>query len=487
MKQIIKNRNIGFYGNIRFYRNLGLYRNAKFSRTIGQIRNLGLILLSGLMLLGCEGFLDEKPSKNQVIPTSVSELEGLLYARSFGMNQDHTLGNLATDDFEITESGFAQLIQLERNTCTWEYDPFLEVVSGEWASLYKQVYNANLVLEGLASLEKSGVRGLELDQVKGYALFVKAQAYYFLLQAYTAPYDPAKSESMLGIPLRNSSDITISAQRSTLEESYRETVDLLKESLAYLPERVESRKKPSQWAAHALLSRIYLIQGEFQKSLEQAEMALAIGDELIDYNSLDPEAFYPFAEFGPENIYGVSISVRQFWTSMGIGVNQELYESYDSTDLRKTLFFYESPESVMLFKGDYTGNYERFAGYAVDELYLTKAECLARLGNEELAVETMDQLLSKRYKVGMYEPVEGLSGMDLLTFILQERRKQLVFRNIRWIDLRRLNQEEEFQKVLTREIEGTTYVLEPGSFKYAFPIALDEINLNGLEQNPGYE
>lgn len=453
------------------------------------IKNIqrGFVMLSGVLLLGCEGFLDEKPSKNQVIPTTVSELEGLLNANGFGMNRDPTLGHLATDDFEITDGGFMQLSQLERNSCTWEYDPFLEEVSSEWATVYRQVYYANLVLEGLEELEQTGEDGIGLSHAKGFALFVKAQAYYFLLQSYTVPYDSETASSLLGIPLRNSSDINILTKRSNLEESFQETENLLLESLNYLPERDESRKKPSQWAAHALLSRIYLIKGAYQKSLAQADLALALGDELIDYNTLDPDAFYPFAEFGKENIYNVVMTVRQFWTSLGIGVNEDLYKSYDSTDLRKTLFFNESPDSVMLFKGDYTGNYERFAGYGVDELYLTKAECLARLGNEAEAGAVMDQLLSTRYKSGFYELVEDLNESALLSFILQERRKQLVYRNIRWADLRRLNRQPEFQTTLVRNIEGESYSLEPDSYKYAFPIGLDEIKLNGLEQNQGYQ
>ncbi|MEP0713603.1 RagB/SusD family nutrient uptake outer membrane protein [Algoriphagus sp.] len=448
---------------------------------------IGLVVLTGIVLLGCEGFLDEKPSKNQVIPRTVSELEGLLNANGFGMNQDPTLGHMATDDFQVSPGGFMQLNQLERNSYLWEYDPFLEEVSGEWAVLYKHVYNANLVLEGLQELENSGEGGIALKHAKGFALFVKAQAYYFLLQAYAAPYVAEQALRLRGIPLRNTTDINVLNKRSTLEESYQETENRLLESLDYLPERDETRKKPSQWAAHALLSRIYLIKGEYQKALDQSELALGLGSELIDYNELDPDAAYPFPEFDKENIYNVTLTSRRFWSSTGIGVNWELYESYDSTDLRKSVFFNESPDSVMLFKGDYTGNHERYAGYGVDELYLTKAECLTRLGKDEESREIMESLLTKRYKSGFYESNNGLHGNELLSFILEERRKQLLFRNIRWIDLRRLNRESEFQKTLLREVDGQSYMLEPGSHKYAFPIPLDEIKLNSLEQNPGYQ
>lgn len=441
---------------------------------------VGLVLLIGFT--SCDGFLDAKPSKSLVIPGTLSELDGLLNDNSLGMNRDPNTGSMAADDFQLTESTLLQISQKERNAYLWNADPNLEAFSGEWSTLYKQVYNANMVLEQSSELEDSP----EKDNLRGKALFTKGQAYFLLLQEFCLPYSAGSAANELGIPLRNTVDVNELNKRASLEESYAETERLLLQGAEMMVEMDVSRKTPSKWAAYALLSRFYLVKGDYGQSLEYADKALAIGSELIDYNSLDTAAFYPFPEFGKENIYNMTLALRSFWTSSGTGVLPELYDSYDSLDLRKYIYFTESPEGVMIFKGSYTGNYELFGGLAVDELYLNKAESLARLGEESAAVNVMDSLLKMRYVMGSYPGLVLAEGESLLDKILEERRKGLVFRNIRWLDLRRFSVDEEMAIYLSREFEGVEYTLEPGSPRYAFPIPMDELRLNGLKQNEGY-
>ena len=72
---------------------------------------------------------------------------------------------------------------------------------------------------------------------------------------------------------------------------------------------------------------------------------------------------------------------------------------------------------------------------------------------------------------------------EALSLILQERRKELVYRNLRWTDLRRLNLEPKFAKSIKRTIKGTEYILEPNDGRYVFAIPDDEIKISGIEQN----
>jgi hypothetical protein len=60
----------------------------------------------------------------------------------------------------------------------------------------------------------------------------------------------------------------------------------------------------------------------------------------------------------------------------------------------------------------------------------------------------------------------------------------LLFRGLRWTDLRRL-QKDGYTPVLTRVLNGTAYTLQPGDNRYTWPIPPDVISFNpSMPQNP---
>ncbi len=73
---------------------------------------------------------------------------------------------------------------------------------------------------------------------------------------------------------------------------------------------------------------------------------------------------------------------------------------------------------------------------------------------------------------------------DYYRLILTERRKELLFRALRWTDLRRLNKEAEFRDTLYRFINGKKYQLLPGSDRYTLQIDRNTISISGIQQNP---
>jgi hypothetical protein len=91
--------------------------------------------------------------------------------------------------------------------------------------------------------------------------------------------------------------------------------------------------------------------------------------------------------------------------------------------------------------------------------------------------------LSKRWKNGFFQAVTASSAADALTKILTERRKELVFRGLRWADIKRLNLEGA-NISLTRKLNGQTYTLSPNHPRFALPIPDDVIQISGMPQNP---
>jgi hypothetical protein len=117
-------------------------------------------------------------------------------------------------------------------------------------------------------------------------------------------------------------------------------------------------------------------------------------------------------------------------------------------------------------------------------MYLVKAECLARGGNTAAAMDTLNVLLVKRYDKDSFVPQTATDAEDALRKILIERKKELVGRGLRWLDLRRLNRDPRFAVTLQRLRNGTLVTLPPGDPRYTFPIPEQETENSGLEQNP---
>ena len=71
---------------------------------------------------------------------------------------------------------------------------------------------------------------------------------------------------------------------------------------------------------------------------------------------------------------------------------------------------------------------------------------------------------------------------DALEKILLERRKELVWRGLRWQDIKRLNGEGR-DIVQKRLVDNTMVTLQPTATYYAMPIPEDVVENSGIAQN----
>ncbi|MET0573451.1 MAG: RagB/SusD family nutrient uptake outer membrane protein, partial [Pedobacter agri] len=90
--------------------------------------------------------------------------------------------------------------------------------------------------------------------------------------------------------------------------------------------------------------------------------------------------------------------------------------------------------------------------------------------------------LVSRFKTGTYRPVVRTDAESALQVVLDERRKELVMRGLRWMDLKRLNAEGA-NILVSRSFNGQTVSLLPNDSRYALPIPEDIIQLSGIPQN----
>lgn len=419
-------------------------------------------------------FLAEKPDRALLVPTQLEDFSAILDGVQV-FNQDYpALNSIASDDFFITDDGLQSLDFVEQAAYLWDASIFTgQTAVADWNYQYSKIFHANVVLDGLSESEVSGTNEQEYNRIKGAALFHRAYSYFELSQLFAMPYISSNDAGNPGLPLKLESDINTPAVRSNLSDTYDQILRDLNEAEQLLPVTSEFPTRPNRLAAWALLARIYLSISDYDNARLFADRCLQQHNTLSDYNSLDTTLDNPFphvlTEGNEEVIYYATRINYWFFSSARMGVDSNLYNSYDEEDLRKDLFFTARDENIHSLTGTYTGENSFFSGLAVDEILLIRAECSARTGDADAAIRDLDYLLRHRYRESSYIPFQQENDSDVLERILQERRKELVGRGMRWSDLRRLNRENGFESTLVRNALGNRYELLPNSPQYAFP------------------
>lgn len=443
-----------------------------------------IALLSLLGLTSCEKFLDEKPDIKLVVPKSLDDADLLLNDYTT-MNDNYPLyGELGSDDYFLTKELWEASPDIDqRNTYIWADAPYEDV--SQWRNPYKTVYNANQVLE-ILSISTANNNDKRFQRISGEAHFFRAFAFQFLIEIYGVAYQASTAADEYGIPLRLDPAIDEPSTRASLKDSYDQVIKDYKIAAASLPQQNEFVGRPFKASAYAGLSRAYLSMGDYAQAYAYADSCMLHYSDLLDFNTLDPSKSLPIARFNKEVLFPAVSKYAGIMNADYCFVDTVLYRTYAEDDCRKTLFFEASNilEGAFHFKGNFdnaTGNL--FVGLSTSEVFLNKAESAVRIGKVSEALSTMNQFLKTRWKTGAFSDWKETDPERLLAMIVEERRKELVFRGRRWADLKRLNLDPRFQKKLIRKLGEKEYQLEPNSPKYAYRLSEIVINLSGIPQN----
>jgi hypothetical protein len=443
-----------------------------------------ILLLLAFITFSCAEFLEERPNAAILVPETAEDLRTLLNNSGQVFNLTPGLGEVSAGEYYTTDAALNSFTSVvERNSYQWAYDIFEGQSSTDWNRPFTQIFYANVVLDQAEKIKET-ISKNDYESLVGTALFHRAFALFHLVQVFAPPYDRSSAGSALGLPIRLTPEIEQPVTRPSLQENFDRMIEDLDKAKGLLSETSVAKSFPTKFAAHALLSKIYLVLGDYGKSLEHGKAVLQGNFDLMDYNTINPVPLRPFSNFNIEMVFYAVLPTYGIVTNANIFIDKDLISSYKESDLRKDLFFRPRPGNHFGFRGSYTGNAFHFSGLALDEVYLTNAECETRLGFYAEARKTMEFLLQKRHITGTDLGLETIEDSQFLKFILSERRKQLIFRAVRWSDLKRLNQEDEFKTTLRRTVNGVELTLEPESLKYTFPIPPVEISLSGIQQNP---
>lgn len=446
------------------------------------MKNKIFILLVVLTMSSCmTDWLGVSPNQKLVVITSLSDMRALLDNTDILNSGDSHLGEASSDHFILSQPSWAALSSVElKNSAIWAYDIFEGRGNLCWENAFQKIFYSNLVLEKIEESKHKDKNSVEGKSVKGAALFFRAWSYFHIAQIFCNQYSENVIDD-LGLPLRVESDMEIPSKRNTVKETYDLIISDLWQATELLEEISIVKTRPTKAAAYGLLAKVFLQIGQYDHALQAAEKCMSFNNKILDFQTLDSLKSYPFARFNEEVIFHSAMRTTGIFSTSNLDVSPDLFQSYDQGDLRKTLFFVRRSSGLIGFRGSYHESNTLFNGISVNEMVLIVAECSARLGNVDKALEYINSLLIKRYKSSSYVPVRVEGKEQALALILKERNKELLFRGVRWHDLKRLKR--EYLITLVRTVGSETFMLPPDDKRWTLPIPPNVVRLSGMQQN----
>ena len=442
-------------------------------------------LLTGLMTLllsGCDKFLDIVP-KGQVIPSTTSEYRATLnngYKQAPGYILTNMRGitidpqpdpfGMGLDEYESYKTIY-KWEDTDNNSGRSESYPYY--------SYYKGIFFANSILLADAEKVREDDRQDSFRQLRAEAHALRAYYYFELANLYGPVWSDATKDISV-VPINNTIDTEQSFPPVTLEQLYDQIladINAAKEEVQvdrYSDPRY--RYRFSGEAIYALSSRIHLYRGEWREALDDAVKVLSISDKLEDLRHTGDKALLPMDYRSEECIISFTPSIKST-ISFSQKLSDQLVELYEEGDLRIDKYF-------PVDEG-YGYRLRKAVGQTYDctirrsEVYLTAAECLSKLGEDERSAEMLTTLLSQRLSPEALPQAKAkystLHGVEMVRYILGERLKEFAQEcGHDWYDFRRSGQPE-----LRKTIHGEEVVLQDHDPRYVIPLPAE-----ARENNP---
>ncbi|NML42099.1 RagB/SusD family nutrient uptake outer membrane protein [Chitinophaga sp. G-6-1-13] len=426
----------------------------------------------------CKKYLDVEPVGKTIL-TNVSDYDLFLNSQDLTSSGAREL-NLLADDVDVTTIPATpdrpeDLVYLWAN----QYSTDTKVPPAFWGKHYGNIYRYNAVLVGI---DKAG-NGTEKDKrrIRAEALLGRAFEYLYLVNLYAKPYNAATAAKDPAVPFMTSVDISAETpRRSTVAEIYDRIISDINAAIPDLPaDNATNRFRGAVTAANSVLARVYLYTGRYEEATKYARLSL--GDNppaILDYNTIANKSAIPNMAIRPFDLYArysTNASMKEYPTIAFL-------KMFDVSDLRLKLFYentgdYSYPKrGVVAFNP--SGAVTNF-GTSVEEMKLIIAEAAARGGRLPEALAQVNDIRKCRIKKEVYQPLSSADADEVMGFVMRERRLELAYKGLRWIDMRRLDAENKMTVVYRYDANNKTIAtLAPHGARYTLQIPLAVLQFN---------
>lgn len=452
-------------------------------------------VLMAVVFTSCTDFLDIKPY-GKTIPQSAEEFSALLHTTCQKIDE-------GSDDVLMCSSRMALTFEEmsdNMETCLTEYPAgrMLTTYMGEninnrqsdYTRLYEHIRTANIILGEF----KEDRNTQEAKDLIGTAYAMRGVAYYQLMRMFCAP--PLAEDGNLGVPLVTEFDMEAKPARASMEATIKQIESDL--NAAIQCDIQEDMYRFNTDVMEGYLARLYHWCGRWSEARQISHELLQkhpMIDVLDDYRKMMSTQ---------DGLCGnMLIKTNRMSTNMDVSLQYLTARPYSvrytglfeekSADTRWNFFFNRKR------KARTSAPYKLpFAGMRSAEFAFIAMESAYHLGNEEEALQVLNDFRAKRIKDCEAFTMQTLPGIredeyikedcygkpltKLLYNILRERRKEFLMENgDRFFELKRNGRPE-----WTVYTDGMAYRNE--KYMYTFPINVQDFAVQpSLIQNPGYE
>jgi tetratricopeptide (TPR) repeat protein len=485
-----------------------------------------ITLSSTLIMGGCAKFIDYDPVEDFQItadlfftsPGDYQKAAIATYSPLQWLWANVVIGDVATDNSvaggenATDQLGFQQMDDFTHN-------PVNSYLEEAWKACYEGINRVNWMEENKEKLQFSGK-----DALYGEVYFLRAY-YYFELVRFFGDV-PLFTEKRLNV-----SD-SRALQRAKKADVYKQIETDLNKAITDLPATNPQKGRITKHAAQALLGKVLLYQGKFEAAATALESVIAGPFSLApDFGSI----FLQTGENGPESVFEIqysNLSPFYDWSNPGRGQGnlavqvcgirnitgtspygqgwstnlptKNLADAYAAGDKRKAATILDieayktaNPQFNITYltapfkntglynhkyhprKGETSGQVElnylnNFRTIRFADVLLMAAEAHNRKAVPDVAKAQnyMNRVRRRAFGDNLHDI--SLTGTQLTEAIWEERRLEFAMEGDRFFDLVRTG---KAATKLTGFVAGKHEI---------FPIPQREIDISGLEQNPGY-
>lgn len=453
-----------------------------------NISNKYTYIFSFFLLLGitsCDDALDVDLPSNQLSSESVYSSETTAEAAVNGIyqsmvtdfyyNRVHSILGQTADEL-VPTTGIANVYSSN------EIPETDGTINTNWGELYKTIYNANNVIEGIT--KSTSLSAVKSRQWIAEAKFLRAYCYFYLTNLWG------------NVPLILTTNVDVSAlsPQSSQQDVYAQILLDLTDASKDLPTDYsnydQERIRATKWAAETLSARVNLYLGRWTEAAAHATTVINQTGiyKITDLGSVNS----PFIADNDESIlqipyYNVNYTYEgsSVFTTGGTFLLRKGNSLFETGDARKTNWTIDIRNRAGVFLGIAPYKYhngfgnspiERSTVLRLAELYLIRAEARVR-SNDIIGAQQDINVIRNR---ALLDGTNLTDVNQLLDLIALERQREFFAENgHRWLDLKRTGKLDETLSVLSDKIWKTSDNL--------YPIPEPAIRSNPfLTQNLGY-